>query len=56
MKVATEHNKILALHAEWEEEINKFTAFYKNQDGMNERKAFLLAGQYQQKRKQLVMP
>jgi allantoinase len=41
MQAAKEHKKILALHAEWEEEINKFTAFYKHRDGMNERKAFL---------------
>jgi allantoinase len=41
MKAAKEHGKILALHAEWEEEITKFTALYKNRAGINERKAFL---------------
>lgn len=41
MKIAAEQKKILALHAEWPEEINSLTAFYKNQNGMNERNAFL---------------
>jgi allantoinase len=41
MKLAAEQNKILALHAEWQEEINSLTTFYKNQKEMNERKAFL---------------
>jgi allantoinase len=41
MKAAKEHGKILALHAEWDEEINKLTALYKNRAEMNERKAFL---------------
>jgi allantoinase len=41
MKLAAEQNKILAIHAEWQEEINSLTTFYKNQKGMNERKAFL---------------
>jgi allantoinase len=41
MKLAAEQNKILAIHAEWQEEINNLTTFYKNQKGMNERKAFL---------------
>ncbi|MBY0148450.1 allantoinase AllB [Neobacillus niacini] len=41
MKNAAEQNKLLALHAEWQEEINHLTLFYKNQKGMNERKAFL---------------
>jgi allantoinase len=41
MKATKEHGKILALHAEWDEEINKLTALYKNRAGMNERKAFL---------------
>jgi allantoinase len=41
MKIAAEQNKILALHSEWQEEINSLTTFYKNQKGMNERKAFL---------------
>lgn len=41
MKIAAEQKKILALHAEWPEEINSLTAFYKKQNGMNERNAFL---------------
>jgi allantoinase len=41
MKIAAEQNKILALHAEWSEEINSLTTFYKNQKDMNERNAFL---------------
>lgn len=41
MKLAKEHNKILALHAEWEEEIASLTAYYKHRPGMNERRAFL---------------
>ncbi|MEH7493950.1 allantoinase AllB [Neobacillus niacini] len=41
MKIAAQQNKILALHAEWEEEINTLTTFYKNQNALNERKAFL---------------
>ncbi|MDF2788971.1 MAG: allB [Neobacillus sp.] len=41
MKIAAQQNKILALHAEWEEEINTLTTFYKKQNGLNERKAFL---------------
>jgi allantoinase len=41
MKIAAQHNKILALHAEWEEEITNLTTFYKKQTGINERKAFL---------------
>lgn len=41
MKIAREQNKILALHAEWSEEINSLTTFYKNQKDMNERNAFL---------------
>ncbi|MFL6560226.1 MAG: allantoinase AllB, partial [Bacillus sp. (in: firmicutes)] len=41
MQAAAEHKKIIALHAEWNEEINKFTALYKNRPGLNERKAFL---------------
>ncbi|MFB3169530.1 allantoinase AllB [Neobacillus sp. 179-C4.2 HS] len=41
MKIAAQQNKILALHAEWEEEIQTLTTFYKNQTGLNERKAFL---------------
>jgi allantoinase len=41
MKIAAQHNKILALHAEWEEEVTNLTTFYKKQTGINERKAFL---------------
>jgi allantoinase len=41
MKIAAEQNKILALHAEWSDEITSLTTFYKNQKGLNERKAFL---------------
>jgi allantoinase len=41
MRIAAEQKKILALHAEWPEEINSLTAFYKKQNGMNERNAFL---------------
>jgi len=41
MQAAKEHNKILALHAEWNEEIHKLTDFYKQRVGMNERRAFL---------------
>ncbi|MEH7304797.1 allantoinase AllB [Neobacillus drentensis] len=41
MQAAKEHKKILALHAEWNEEINKWTAFYKHRAGINEREAFL---------------
>jgi allantoinase len=41
MKIAAQQNKILALHAEWEEEINRRTSFYKKQKGLNERRAFL---------------
>jgi allantoinase len=41
MKITAEQNKILALHAESQEVINSLTTFYKNQKGMNERKAFL---------------
>ncbi|MDQ1004769.1 allantoinase [Neobacillus niacini] len=41
MKIAAQQNKILALHAEWEEEINNLTTFYKKQNGINERMAFL---------------
>jgi allantoinase len=41
MKIAAQQNKILALHAEWEQEIHNLTAFYKKQKGINERKAFL---------------
>ncbi len=41
MQAAKEDNKILALHAEWEEEIDRLTAYYKHRAGINERKAFL---------------
>ena len=41
MKSAAQQNKVLALHAEWQEEIQSLTAFYKNQKDINERKAFL---------------
>jgi allantoinase len=40
MKIAKEQNKILALHAEWEDEINKLTSFYK-QTRINDRIAYL---------------
>jgi allantoinase len=41
MRIAAEQNKILALHAEWQEEINSLTTFYKNQNNINQRMAFL---------------
>src|SRR4051794_9014311 len=41
MKIAAQHNKILALHAEWEEEINNLTTFYKKDIGIDDCKAFL---------------
>lgn len=41
MQLAKEHHKILALHAEWEEELHRLTNFYKNKDGVNERNAYL---------------
>ncbi|WHY01556.1 allantoinase AllB [Neobacillus sp. DY30] len=41
MKIAADQNKILALHAEWEEEIKNLTTLYKKQNDLNERKAFL---------------
>lgn len=40
MKIAKEQNKILALHAESEDEINKLTSFYK-QTRINDRIAYL---------------
>ncbi|MFP7299254.1 allantoinase AllB [Neobacillus niacini] len=43
MKMAAEQNKILGLHAEWQEEIHTLTTFYKHRKGVNERKAFLLS-------------
>jgi allantoinase len=41
MQAAKEHDKILALHAEWEKEIDRLTVFYKNHPWLNERSAFL---------------
>ncbi|WP_251550951.1 allantoinase AllB [Neobacillus muris] len=41
MMLAKEHHKILALHAEWEEEVQKLAGLYKNKRGMNERMAYL---------------
>jgi allantoinase len=41
MYIAAQQNKILALHAEWEEEIHNLTTFYKKQNGLDDRKAFL---------------
>ena len=41
MKIAAHQNKILALHAEWEEEVNNLTMLNKKQNDLNERKAFL---------------
>lgn len=41
MKIAADQNKILALHAESQEDIQNLTTFYKIQYNMNERKAFL---------------
>ncbi|MEH7076710.1 allantoinase AllB [Neobacillus drentensis] len=41
MQAAKDHNRILALHAEWNEEIDKLTVFYKPRLGINERRAFL---------------
>lgn len=40
MKIAKEQNKILALHAEWEDEMNKLASFYK-QTRINDRIAYL---------------
>ncbi|MDP4108212.1 MAG: allantoinase AllB, partial [Bacillota bacterium] len=40
MKIAKEQNKILALHAEWEDELNKLASFYK-QTRINDRIAYL---------------
>ncbi|RBW69779.1 allantoinase AllB [Bacillus taeanensis] len=40
MKVAKNQNKVLALHAEWDEQINRLTAFHK-QAALNDRAAFL---------------
>jgi len=41
MQAAKEHEKILALHAEWNEEINNLTDFYRHRAGINDRRAFL---------------
>jgi allantoinase len=41
MKLAKEQDKILALHAESDEEIQRLTALYKNSECPNERAAFL---------------
>jgi len=41
MQAAKEHGKILALHAEWEEEIARLTALYKQNPRLDERGAFL---------------
>jgi allantoinase len=41
MKLAKHQDKILALHAESEAEIQRYTALYKNSDSKNERSAFL---------------
>ncbi|OLS40540.1 allantoinase AllB [Bacillus sp. MRMR6] len=41
MKIAKGQNKILALHAEWDELIERLTAVYKYSNTMNERWAFL---------------
>lgn len=41
MKIGKDHQKILAVHAEWEEEIDRLTALYKHSDLMGERLAYL---------------
>ncbi|PLS03231.1 allantoinase AllB [Neobacillus cucumis] len=41
MQAAKEHDKILALHAEWENDIARLTAINKKHPSMNERSAFL---------------
>lgn len=41
MQAAKEHDKILALHAEWEEDIARLTALYKQDPRLDERSAFL---------------
>lgn len=41
IQLAKDHNKILALHAELDDEIRRNTAFNKNRIGMNESRAFL---------------
>jgi allantoinase len=41
MQAAKEHDKILALHAEWEQEIARLTALHKQEPRLDERRAFL---------------
>ena len=41
MQAAKGHDKILALHAEWNEEVSRLTAHYKHRAEKNERRAFL---------------
>jgi allantoinase len=41
MQAAKEHEKTLALHAEWERDIARLTAFNKQQHWLNERSAYL---------------
>ncbi|MBT2654875.1 allantoinase AllB [Bacillus sp. ISL-18] len=41
MQAAMDHDKILALHAEWEEDIARLTALYKQDPRLDERSAFL---------------
>jgi allantoinase len=41
MQAAKEHDKILALHAEWEQEIARLTALHKQDSRLDERRAFL---------------
>ncbi|WP_409304152.1 allantoinase AllB [Peribacillus sp. SCS-155] len=41
MKKATEQHKILALHAEWEEEVASLGIYYKQSKGLDERLAYL---------------
>ncbi|MEH7418396.1 allantoinase AllB [Neobacillus drentensis] len=41
MQAAKEHGKILALHAEWEKDIARLTAFNKQHPWLNERSAYL---------------
>lgn len=41
MQIGKDHQKILAVHAEWEEEIERLTALYKHNDVMEERFAYL---------------
>jgi allantoinase len=41
MKIAKNHQKVLALHAEWQEEIERYTTFFRNQEVINERISYL---------------